>query len=941
MKFSVWLLVLCLWVGVVSAQQKVAATHLYHMHMPNFWPYYDVDSYEQLPIGERIAYKLDGDIVLWQDQGLKLPYVPHDNLRAYYDHDAKQQGYTHRPPNKIRENNRNWRKSGAQITFSGALMTNVQNLADRGVHFWQGWANDYRDVYHNLKTENGYRALDLVYFTYHHSMGPLIGPEYFEKELRMHEYICRSSFFMGPDFKASKGFFPTELGFSERLIPTLRKLGIEWSFVSNAHLSRTLKDYPNMDLSHTNDLISPPNPAYMVNEFPAGRWYTEPIFNQNREVVNKYPFAALPHWAKYVDPVTGKEDRLIVIPANQAASWQEGFMQVGSEMANNVVANAPFTSRQCFFTTAKDGDNSSGFGSGQDGYDNSTRIYSGGSIEPMSVQEYLHKNPVPQDDVVAVEDGSWIDTGDSPGDQNWYHWQLPPGRWQHPNKKDSEPFTVDMETGYHFQMRFYSILQAYINHAVTAEQIQIVKNGGQPLRIEQITKPVKGTANYAELAWYFLASALDSGFAYYGENVDDTMKPLNGMENSLYFAKKLIQENPKADKTGPSLWWVQRWPTNPGGLNRDKSTGWVRRQFNNEFVLFTYAYDVSGMQSVKIKVRVDKDGVNPLQDNTNEVYDPTNARLENAEGIDPSAVSDWQEYEMTYRKLPPNGMDRDKDYNAKYYEPVPASIGGDLYYRYFDQYENCLVDYYIEAVDKLGNVKRSEIQHVWIGGKDGTRPFITEQEKIKVVRSESNPPTGISGTTVVFRAEVAVEKETDGHPYNQAVKIYFDKATAPSHIAHWWFRETAGGPAIKPEAVYQHPDYQHTIGTDGKSVDTILKYDSEKGKYFFELGPFLQTQKPKFIGCMLGAPLWTEQKEIKINYSTGVPEIEAELDFSPIGGGKEKMVKISYEEDHFLFECSKKITGPAGTYAFPVSARSKDGSMETKKKYSINYTIPR
>ncbi|BBM86944.1 hypothetical protein [Candidatus Uabimicrobium amorphum] len=915
-----------------NTRKKVAATHLYHMHMPNFWPYFDVNSYDSIPNGERIQYKLDGDIILWKEAGKKLPFTPHDDLRTYYAHDAKQNGYTNRPPNKIRENNSRWPMSGAQLTFSGSLMTNVENLAALNIHFWPNWAGNFRDVYYNTKTQNGFRALDFVYFTYHHSMGPLIGPEYFEKELRMHEHISGASFFMGQGYKASKGFFPTELGFSERLIPTLRKLGIEWSFVSNVHLSRALADYPNVDLTHTNNLISPPNKAYMTNTSGQGKWHIEPIFNQNREVTNKYPFSALPHWAKYVDPASGKEDKIIVVPANQAASWQEGFMQVGPELADNVVANAGSTNRQCIFVTAKDGDNSSGYGSGQDGYNNSTRIYSGGSIEPMTVQEYLRKNPVPQDDVVRVEDGSWIDTGDSPGDQNWYHWQLPPGRWQHPQKKGSEPFTADLETGYHFQMRFYALLQAYLNYAITAEQIQVDFNNGAPLRIDQITNPIKGNANFAELGWYFLSSSLDSGFAYYGENVDDTMKPIVGMENSLHFTKKFVEEHKDKDKTGPTMWWVQRWPTNPGGLNRDKSTGWVKRTFNNHFAIYTYAYDVAGIDKVTLKIRVDNDGVNPIGDNANEVYDPNSVPSVNA-----NAVGSWVEYDMTRRKLPPNGMPRDKNYNDKYYNPLPASICGELYYTYLEDYENCLIDYYIEAVDSRGNVKRSEIQHVWIGNRQGINPFVTPVDRIKITQATTNPKSGQTGEKVTFNVTAQLEQDNEGHPHEKVLRLYFERATAKSHVAHWWFRETSNGPAIAPDAAYLHPEFKHKVGSDGKSIDSEMKYDADKDKYYVEIGPFTKEQRPKYIGHMLGAPLWTEQAETKIHYSVNAKDIVVEIDFSAIGEGKQKMELTSMKDNEYFFVLQKTIKGNSGNYSFPITARV--GSDVTKKSYSFKYEI--
>jgi hypothetical protein len=49
---------------------------------------------------------------------------------------------------------------------------------------------------------------------------------------------------LGPGYTLSRGFFPTEMCFSERLIPTLKQLGIEWSVVSGEHISRACPDFP-------------------------------------------------------------------------------------------------------------------------------------------------------------------------------------------------------------------------------------------------------------------------------------------------------------------------------------------------------------------------------------------------------------------------------------------------------------------------------------------------------------------------------------------------------------------------------------------------------------------------------------------------------------------------------------------------------------------------
>ncbi len=42
--------------------------------------------------------------------------------------------------------------------------------------------------------------------------------------------------------------------------------------------------------------------------------------------------------------------------------------------------------------------------------------------------------------------------------------------------------------------------------------------------------------------------------------------------------------------------------------------------YYSDFHVWTFAYDVSGMSSVVFNYRKDMDGVNPLEDNSNEVY---------------------------------------------------------------------------------------------------------------------------------------------------------------------------------------------------------------------------------------------------------------------------------------------------------------------------------
>ena len=166
------------------------------------------------------------------------------------------------------------------------------------------WGTSWRDKYNSLRTPAGNRTLDLIHFTGHHSMGPLVGPDYFLKDLIFQNVTLAQPYFLSTDFRSSKGFFPTELGFSERLIPTLAKLGIQWSVIGDNHFSRTLKDYPFLNDPGTDTLVSPPNRADLQNTSNVGSWVSLQMAHEQQTIRNKYPFASTPHWVRYVDPAT-------------------------------------------------------------------------------------------------------------------------------------------------------------------------------------------------------------------------------------------------------------------------------------------------------------------------------------------------------------------------------------------------------------------------------------------------------------------------------------------------------------------------------------------------------------------------------------------------------------------------------------------------------------
>ncbi|WP_427976566.1 PKD domain-containing protein [Agarivorans sp.] len=745
----------------ISAQAEIAATHIYHNHMPNFWPYYDVSEYDNLAVGEAIRYTYDGQVINLKNNppanytffipGSGAP-MPHDDLVSYYQHHAKTGAYLSWPMDTALGNNGNHPQSQTHVTMSASVINNVQSFAELGnlSGYNLGWGDYWRNTQAATKTTNGYKALDTIHFSGHHSMGPLVGNDYFLKDLIYQNVTLAQDYFLGDSFTSSKGFFPTELGFSERIIPALTKLGIEWSVLGNVHYSRTLRDYPYLNDPGKDTLVSPPNRADLQNVSDIGAWTELHMFNEQQTTYNKFPFASIPHWVQYVDPETGEEHRVAGIPVEQASSWEEGYQgSITADVLKSFEGDAASIGRTQYFTIAHDGDNSSGRAGDGGTWANSGNVtYADSAVRGMGVDEYLQAYPIPADDVVHVQDGSWIDTRDSSADPTWYHWHIPMGVWagqmadfntvHGTDFEATRQHMVSLELGYHYLERNFALLQAAENYAKTAEQIWLDNNPnywspttaldnevtypGNQLNPWMMSYPVKGDAannyaggaNPAELGWYFLIASIDSGFGYYDENVDDGVKPTVSFNQSLHFTQPYVEANLSQDQTGPSIWWPQRYPYNPGSANSSKAEGWATVYADTKFAIYTYGYDVSGIQDIKVKVRVHTDKWATATDKTFKLYDPSAHASD--PNVDPSRVGEWQTFSMTERDLSGdiNGVDWQPS-GKEMFEVVPAEKIGNMYFSYIDQYQEQLLDYYIEATDSKGNVTRSEIQQVYVG----------------------------------------------------------------------------------------------------------------------------------------------------------------------------------------------------------------------------------
>ncbi len=829
----------------LPAQADIAATHIYHNHMPNFWPYFDVSKYDSLAVGAPIRYMYDGQVkqlkasppsgYTFYIPGSTTP-MPHDDLESYYAHHAKKGAYLSWPMDTAAANSRAHPLSQTHVTMSAAVINNVQSFAELGNQggYNLGWGDYWRTTQQTFKTTNGYKALDTIHFAGHHSMGPLVGNDYLLKDLIYQNVTLAQPYFLGSSFTSSKGFFPTELGFSDRIIPVLNKLGITWSVIGNVHFSRTLQDYPYLNDPGVDTLVSPPNRADLRNVSNVGSWVSAAMFNEKQVTHNKFPFASIPHWVQYVDPNTAAVSRVAGIPVEQASSWEEGYQgSVTAALIKPFDAAAAALGRKQYFVVAHDGDNSSGRAGDGGTWLNSGQVtYSDAGVTGMGVEEYLKANPIPDSDVVHVQDGSWIDTRDSSADPTWYHWHLPMGVWNgqlaafntahgtsytqlYAANGDQRSHMPSLEYGYHYLERNFALLQAALNYAKTAEQIWLddhpnywkpstamdgqVTYSGNQLNPWMLSFPVKGDAskdyaggaNPAELGWYFLLASIDSGFGYYDENVDDGVKPTISFNQSLNFTEPYVTSNLGKDRTGPSIWWPQRYPYNPGSANASKAEGWAKMYMDNEFAIYTYAYDVSGISDIKVKVRVHTDKRASATDKTYRLYDP--AAHADDPLVDPSKVGAWVSYSMKERDLTPdiNGVSWQPSSTATF-KVVPAKKIGNLFYTYLSDYRDQLLDYYIEATDNKGNITRSEIQQVYVGagrykmvdGKKvedingdiaGEHAFFTDkapQKKVTVYVQGS--VTGLSG--------LSVDSKDDGQT------SWTNQTVAPFAGTDRWFR---------------------------------------------------------------------------------------------------------------------------------------------------------
>ncbi len=552
---------------------------------------------------------------------------------------------------------------GAQVSFSGSLIQNLNTLESAGVNggMWNNWDGPYREA-GAWDTTLGNPRLDLVNFGFNHPLMPLLDTRDIRMQVRLQKHIHEQTW--GSNVPFSNGIFPPETAFSTRIIPALVAEGIEWTLFDSIHLERATQGYPHTNASN----LYPPNPADQINPaIPSEQWVQlNNLWAPSRVAA---PFAYQPHHVQHVDPETGAISKMVAVPAARYEGNEDGRGGFGALQYEQVMSQyRQFNTdpdHPMFVVLHHDGDN---FGGGSEAYyhGNFQNMVSWAQGTPdydvTTVQDYLDRFPPDPNRVVHIENGSWA--GADNGDPEFKKWLGDP----------------DPVTGWSPDRNSWAVLTAAKNRVFTADDIAPATN---------LDNVLAGTGTSTEKAWRHLLAAQSSDYWYWdGTEVWDS-NVTRGSNLAVAEADQVINAFNGTETTGPSVFVPQRESYNPGGFE------WNPTPEPSDFEVWTYAYDVSGLADVTLKYRVDADGTNPLSSTQNETY---------AGGAE---VGDWVSVPMNSSDVaPPPGI-LAPTYRAPRFGGMITGL------------EDVLVDYYVEATDALGNVTKTDIQHVYVGSATG------------------------------------------------------------------------------------------------------------------------------------------------------------------------------------------------------------------------------
>jgi len=657
----------------------------WHLHQPIYWPYQSRAGVNRWELARESI-----------DNQSNFPYSGHpdNDLSAIFGKDDRVAAYQYRVKDAL-DTIDQYPQAGFTLSYTGSLALNIKSLGDAG---YLGYGSDWNSGNSTARTwltDGGQRRLDIVVFGFTHPMFPFLPEEVAKKEIELYKAVYPDAWGGTAD---TKGMFPSEIGFSERMIPYLVDEGLQWVYVANSHISRTIPEWSDVTTAGTDYATEPPNKADRTYDPAPGNYHWRKANIDGRKTCNELTYSYRPHYAQYIDPETGNASKIIVVPCADYEGYVDGYQTFPVDLFDDIALYGDL-SQPPLVILAHDGDNA--WGGGYDSYmTNTPQKADGADAKGYTVsqtQQYLDNFLPDPNDIVHVEDGPWVNADGDFGSPTFSNWNWP---WIDSSGLPDNAPTFD-PTAWDDNSQYWAILTALTNRVETAENLS-----GAP-DINKILYPQNG-ANDVEYAWHYLIGWLDSGHIYYGTSSDFSWLPVVCGNKAAEYADNVIGagEITTSETVPPTIWIPQRFPYNPGELNFGCAYGYQSWIYSSDFYVYTFAYDAAGIQSVTLKYRT--------ATGSNE----TPVSPDNYTYAGGAAVGDWQSVAMTSGewqfKLFLNGTDvTDANPDVKpSYLPL-------RYWAKISGISNKLVDYYVEAVDKNGNIAKSPIQHCWVGSGSG------------------------------------------------------------------------------------------------------------------------------------------------------------------------------------------------------------------------------
>ena len=145
---------------------------------------------------------------------------------------------------------------GTQVSYSGALMQNLNELATRGQWPGPGWNQTYREAHSGSKTALGNPRLDFINLPYYHPLMGAIAPGTTTRISSCSSACTRWPCRIRSEYRYPKAVSPPRWRSRSGRFPCCRRPAVQWTVVDNIHIDRANQDYDN-----PGDGLPPPNGA--------------------------------------------------------------------------------------------------------------------------------------------------------------------------------------------------------------------------------------------------------------------------------------------------------------------------------------------------------------------------------------------------------------------------------------------------------------------------------------------------------------------------------------------------------------------------------------------------------------------------------------------------------------------------------------------------------